>query len=246
LPLNHVLEGLMVEDRQLLAAHLEPIDLPLRFQIELPNRPIEYAYFPTDGLMSVVAMGDRNHQIEVGIIGCDGMSGHSVIMGSKQSPNSVYMQVAGCGLRIPTSSLQAAATQSVTLQQSLLPHVQSFMVQASFTALANGRAKTDARLARWLLMASDRLSTERLPLTHEFLAIMLGVRRAGVSIALQQFVELGLIDNDRGGIIVRNRKALEEMADGFYGIPEAEQERLTGWRPIHARSLAKAEALAAS
>jgi CRP-like cAMP-binding protein len=241
---NHVLEGLNPSDQQLITPHLEPIELPLRFQLEPPNKPIEYIYFPIDGLISVVAKGDRNHQIEVGIIGCDGMSGHSLVMGAAQSPNSVYMQVAGRGVRLAASSFRSASAQSTTLQQSLLTHVQAFLIQASFTALANGRAKMAARLARWLLMASDRLATERLPLTHEFLAIMLGVRRAGVSVALQQFVELGLIDNERGGITVRNRKYLEEMADGFYGIPEAEQERLTGWRPLHARSLIKIEALA--
>jgi CRP-like cAMP-binding protein len=234
---NHVLDSLMIADQQLLAPHLEHIELPLRFQMELPNRPVGYIYFPTEGLISVVAKCAENHQIEVGIIGHDGMSGHSLIMSAMQSPHSVYMQIAGRGLRISASSLQSAIRQSATLQQSLLPHVQAFMIQSSFTALANGRAKMDARLARWLLMASDRLSTARLPLTHEFLGLMLGVRRAGVSVALQQFVELGLITSERGGITICDRKALEEKADGFYGIPEREQERLTGWRPVHAGSL---------
>jgi CRP-like cAMP-binding protein len=124
-------------------------------------------------------------------------------------------------------------SQSKNLHQDMMTYAQAFFVQASYTALANGRARLDARLARWLVMAHDRLDGDRLPLTHEFLAVMLGVRRPGVSIELQKFAAMGLIETERSAVTIKNRKALEVAADGFYGIPETEQERLTGWRPPH-------------
>ena len=230
---NHVLSSLSDRDAALLASSLEPVELPLRHQLETPHRPIEHVYFPEDGLISVVTTGALERQIEVGIIGRDGLSSVAAVLGVDRSPNSVFMQIAGRGLRIQTDALKAAFETSLSLRQTLMSAVQAFVVQASYTALANGRAKIDARLARWLVMAHDRLDGDRIPLTHEFLAVMLGVRRPGVSIVLQQFDALGLIETRRSALVIKNRKLLEEMADGFYGIPEDEQERLTGWRPPH-------------
>lgn len=230
---NHILNSLSAEDRGLLSANLEALELPFRYSLETPGRPIEHVYFIDDGVISVVTTGSRNHQIEVGIIGRDGVSAPSVILGTDSSPNALYMQIPGRGVRIAVADLRLAMNQSPSLRQTLSTSVQAFFVQASYTALANGRARLDARLARWLVMAHDRLDGDRVPLTHEFLAMMLGVRRPGVSVELQKFVAMGLIDMERSAITIKARKALEDLADGFYGIPETEQERLTGWRPPH-------------
>ncbi|HTT99774.1 MAG TPA: Crp/Fnr family transcriptional regulator [Rhizomicrobium sp.] len=230
---NHLLSYLSTADLDLLKPHLEPIELPRLFQVETPHKPIPYIYFPQDGIVSVVATIPRDHRIEVGIIGRDGLTGHSVVMGTDRSANSTFMQVPGYGLRIKADQFRAAILKSDSLREGLLAFVNAFAAQASQTALANGRATLDVRLARWLLMAHDRLPGDRIPLTHELLSIMLGVRRPGVSLALQKMEEDGLIETQRSIVIIRSRSGLKKIAKGFYGVPEAEQERLTGWRPMH-------------
>ena len=107
-------------------------------------------------------------------------------------------------------------------------------IQSAHTALANATAKIDERLARWLLMAHDRVDGDEIPLTHEFLALMLGVRRAGVTVALQMLEGNGLVGSSRGVVHIINRRGLARLADGLYGTPEAEAARLTGWRSPHA------------
>jgi len=230
---NHLLSYLNAADLDLLKPHLEPIELPRLFQVETPHKPITHVYFPQDGIVSVVATIPRDHRIEVGIIGRDGLTGHAVVMGTDRSANSVFMQVAGYGQRIRSDLFRAAILKSGSLRDGLLAFVNAFAAQASQTALANGRATLDVRLARWLLMAHDRLPGDRIPLTHELLSIMLGVRRPGVSLALNKMEETGMIETQRSVIILKSRPGLKKIAKGFYGVPEAEQERLTGWRPLH-------------
>ena len=232
---NHLLAGLDPLDLALLAPHLEPVDLPFRFQVETPNKPITHVYFPQDGIVSVVATGPREHSIEVGIIGRDAMSGHAIVMGTDRATNSTFVQLAGRGMRIKVETLRTAMQKSASLHHSMLTCVQAFAAQASHTALANGRGSLEQRLARWLLMAHDRMENHRLRLTHELLSIMLGVQRPTVSIALHKMQAEGAIKTQRSAITIRNRALLKKTARGFYGVPEAEQERLTGWRSLHER-----------
>lgn len=230
---NHLLASLDASDVALLAPHLEPIDLPFRFQVELPHKPINYVYFPQDGIVSVVATGPREHSIEVGIIGRDGFAGHAVTMGDNRSANTTFVQLAGRGLRIRSEILRSALASSPTLRRVMLTFVHAFSAQASHTALANGRGTLEQRLARWLLMAHDRMDGHRLRLTHELLSIMLGVQRPTVSLALQKMEAAGAIKTQRSVITIKNRAVLKKTAKGFYGVPEAEHERLTGWRSLH-------------
>ncbi len=230
---NHLLSTLESSDAALLVPHLEPIDMPFRFQLEMPHKPINYVYFPLDGIVSVVATGPREHSIEVGIIGRDGVSGHAVLMGTDRCANTTFVQIAGHGLRIRSDQLREAARKSNTLQSSLLNFIQAFSAQTSHTALANGRGALEQRLARWLLMAHDRVESHRLRLTHELLSIMLGVQRPTVSLALHKMQAAGGIKTQRSAITIKNRAILKKAAKGFYGVPEAEQERLTGWRSLH-------------
>ena len=199
-------------DFALLEPHLQPIQLPLRHDMERPNRPIDAVYFMEAGIASVVAVQANAIQVEVGLIGPEGMTGTAVVLGGKQSPYATYIQVAGEGLRITASELRAAMEASETLRKLLLKFVQVFMVQTAQTAIANARVKIDQRLARWILMAHDRIGDDTLLLTHEFLALMLGVRRAGVTVSLQSLKRQKLIDTGRNQILVLNRKGLERMA----------------------------------
>ena len=126
------------------------------------------------------------------------------------------MQIAGSGSRMPAGNLREAIAASVSLHQVLLRFAHAFMIQTTQTALANGRSKIDERLARWLLMAADRTDGDEVPLTHDFLATMLGVRRAGVTVALQALERTGLIAHRRGVITILDREALEKSSNGAY------------------------------
>jgi CRP-like cAMP-binding protein len=137
------------------------------------------------------------------------------------------MQFGGSGQRLAAAKLKACMEASVTLRRTLLNYGHAFYIQTAYTVLANARSKLEDRLSRWLLMAHDRVDGDKLTLTHEFLAIMLGVRRPGVTIALKFLEARGLIQTSRGVISIVDRKGLEESANGAYGTAEAELQRLS-------------------
>jgi CRP-like cAMP-binding protein len=225
---NQLLAALSASDRALLQPHLQPISMPLLKDMERPNCRIDTVYFLDTGIASVVAVQLDETRAEVGLIGCEGMSGIAVVLGGDQSPHSTYIQVAGEGQRIAVKELRKAMDASETLRTLLLKFVQVFMVQTAHTAVANARTHIDQRLARWILMAHDRMRHDTLALKHEFLALMLGVRRAGVTEALQSLKRQKLIDTGRNQIVVLNRKGIEQLAGNSYGVPEKEYRRLIG------------------
>ena len=165
-PQNGLLRSLSPADFALLRGNLEPVTLPIRASMEESDKPIKFVYFPTEGIASVVAYGARKREIEVGIIGREGMSGVHVVLGSDRSPHATYMQVGGHGYRIAAAELCAAMQKSATLFRCFLHFVQTFTLQTAHTAIANGQGTLEERLARWLLMADDRVDGSELPLTH--------------------------------------------------------------------------------
>jgi len=223
---NQLVARMSNQDWDLLAPHLEPVSLKERQVIEVPGKPITHVHFIEIGVVSVVAVNAEDHRIEVGVIGNEGMTGVPLIMGDIRAQHSAYMQIPGNGYRIPAGDFAEALRKSASLQSLMLKSAQAFMIQTAHTALANGRAKLEERLARWLLMAHDRMDTHVVPLTHEFLAVMLGVRRAGVTVALHSFEQRGFIAMRRGQLTLINRAGIEQVAGSFYGIPEAELKRL--------------------
>ena len=225
---NMLLAALSAPDLARLQQHLKPVTLPLLQKLEQPNKPIEDIFFLTSGIASVVAVQSDDTRIEIGLIGREGMTGSSVLLGSATSPHATYIQAIGAGERIAVIELRKAAQQSETLHRLLLKYVQTFMVQTAHTAIANARANLPVRLARWILMAQDRVGGDDLALTHEFLALMLGVRRPGVTETLQVLSRKRLIKTGRGRIVVLDRKGLERSAGGYYGVPEQEYRRLIG------------------
>jgi CRP-like cAMP-binding protein len=226
---NHLLATLSADDCAALEARAEPIELTLRLVMEAANKPIKHVCFPFNGIVSVVASGPKDRKIEVGLVGSEGMSGISIILGDDRSPNDTFVQVAGAGLRLGVADLRELMQQRPAIRQHFLRYAHAFMTQSAHTALANGRAKVEERLARWLLMAHDRVEGDELALTHEFLSVMLGVRRAGVTTALNLLEEQALIQLERGRIRILDRAGLQALANGIYGIPEAEYRRLLGW-----------------
>jgi CRP-like cAMP-binding protein len=229
---NHLLRALSPNDLDRLQPHLEPVALPLREVLVEPNTPISYVYFVEQGICSVVAVAKSNKQIEVANIGREGMAGFSVIQDLDRSIHRTFVQVAGSALRMKAEDLQEAMEASPTLRKLLNLYVHTVWVQTAHTALANGRFTINERLARWLLMSHDRLDNDDVPLTHEFLALMLGVRRAGVTTGLHILEGERIIKASRGHIRVLDRSKLEEKAGDSYGTPEAEYRRV-----IEAKSL---------
>ena len=223
---NRLLQKMSAQDWALIGPLLEPVDLKERQIVEVPHKPITHLLFVEIGVVSVVAVNAADHRIEVGVIGNEGMTGVSLVMGDAQAQHSTYMQIGGSGHRITAGHFSAAMAKSPTLNALMLKSAQAFMIQTAHTALANGRAKLEERLARWLLMAHDRMDSDAVPLTHEFLAVMLGVRRAGVTVALHSFERRGLITTKRGQLTLVNRAGIEQVAGSFYGAPEAELKRL--------------------
>lgn len=223
---NRLLNTLKPADLALLRPLLEPVDLPLEMVLEMPNEPIDSVYFIESGIASVVA--GQGARIELGLIGLEGMSGLSIVLGDDRSVNRTFMQASGSAFRIGAKEFSRMLQKSPTLRLSLLRYAQFFSTQVAQTAVANGRGKLEARLARWLLMTHDRMGGDSFPFTHQFLSVMLGVRRPGVTVALHVLEGLGLIKARRGLITVVDRKGLEAHSDASYGVPEAEYERLIG------------------
>jgi CRP-like cAMP-binding protein len=222
---NKLLNILSRPDLALLEPHLEPVELPQRRSFEKPGKPIDEVCFPNTAVASVVAtQGDL--QVEIGLIGCEGMTGTPLVLGTDRPAHATFIQIAGEGLRMPARELRTAMDQSTTLRATFMKYVQVLVVQTAHTAIANSVGKLHERLARWLLMAHDRVETDKLVLTHEFLSIMLAVRRAGVTEAVGKLEEQGLITCSRGVVTVLDRKGLQKAAGQFYGKPEAEYRRL--------------------
>ena len=211
--------------------HLQAVSLKFRQCVEPANRRIETVYFPYSGIISYVAMTpNRQYQSEVALVGCEGMTGLPVVL---ETPAffSGFVQVPGDGVCLSADALRSLVQTSHSLRAQLLRYVHVFLVQTIYTALANAEGRIDHRLARWLLMAHDRSPGDSLRLTHDFLALMLGVRRAGVTIALHRLESEGLISTARGTILIIDRAGLEQRTGGFYGAPERELNAILEIRP---------------
>src|SRR4051794_35158363 len=223
---NRLLAALSPADFSLLEPQLEPIPLPVRTCLAEPNRPVEHVYFLEQGIASVVASTPQGRRIEVEIIGRESLTAPCVLLGVGRSPHECFVQTPGAGLQIRADDLRRALAASASLHQHLLRFVQAFMVQMGQTALANACCVIEQRLARWLLMCHDRVDGDGLATTHEFLSLMLSVRRAGVTVALQALEERGLISTKRGQVAVLDRARLEALAGDAHGVAEAEYARV--------------------
>jgi CRP-like cAMP-binding protein len=215
---NRLLASLSSQDRELLEPDLEAVDLPFRRSLARRNRRIEHVYFVDTGLASIVA--DSPQPIEVGLIGREGMSSVGVLLGSDRSTQDIYMQVAGAGRRIRADILANADERSPALHRVLMRYVHALMAQLAQTAQSNGKSNAEDRLARWLLLAHDRLEDDELPLTHELLSVMLGTPRPGVTVALGHLTSKGLIETGRGRIKILKRRGLEAKCKGIYDPPD--------------------------
>ena len=221
---NLLLNCLPADAFKLLSAHLQRVELKRGDVLFEPHSPIDHVYFFEGGLSSEIAISSGK-RLEVGCIGREGFSATPVALGVDTTPHQAFMQVGGPALRIETTHFQAAIDANATLRRIVHLYAHVFMIQIAATALADAKCLVEQRLARWLLMAHDRLGDE-LPLTHDFFALMLGVRRPSVTDALHILEERQCIKSERSLVTIRNRAKLEGLAGDAYGVPEAEYRRL--------------------
>ena len=225
---NRLLAALPAADFALLQPYLELSTLSVGDVLIQANTPISRVAFVEQGIVSLVSVAEDAQQIEAGLVGLEGMVGVPVLLDADQTPNEARVQMLGLAWMMSASALRDALGQSPQLQRQLLRYAHVLDVQVASTALANGRFKLEARLARWLLMCHDRTVGDELPTTHRFLSLMLGVQRSGLTGTVAEFERSGLIQTRRGTLIVRDRPGLLALAAASYGVPEAEYARLFG------------------
>jgi len=226
---NRLLSSLRPEELELVGPSLVHVDLPLGTVLEKVGAPVEHAYFIESGFASVVA-GGKDKEVETALIGYEGMTAVNLLLGDDHSINKTFVQAEGSAMRMEVADLRHALSRCVSLHGFLLRYALAFSAQVSQTAVVNGRATIEKRLARWLLMAQDRFRSDTFPLTHEFIATMLCVRRSGVTVALHILEGDHLIKANRRFITVLDRAGLERRSDPSYGVAETEYERLVGAR----------------
>ncbi|RUM22264.1 Crp/Fnr family transcriptional regulator [Rhizobium vallis] len=235
---NLLLKALPRDAFDMLTADVRTIELPVKHVLVEADRPNGHVCFIEDGLASMVAANGDNEAVEAGHIGHEGMAGLHVLLRTETTPNRTFMQAAGFGLQVSVESFRRTLAEFPVANDLFLKYMHCCDIQLAQSVLANGRYNMHERLARWLLMCHDRLNGSDLPLTHEFLALMLGVRRAGVTNELHVIEGLGAIRSSRANVRILDRERLEEIAAGSYGVPEREYERLIGLpirRPSKAR-----------
>lgn len=215
-------------DFALVGPHLQPCITHRGFVLFQRDEPIETVWFMDSGIGSLVAVSAEGNRVEAGIWGRDGFAPVAAALGGDVSPYEGQVQMPGRCWRIHIADLDAAAEQSPAIRRLLLLYAQTINTQVAHTALSNALHAIDERLARWLLMCHDRVDGDELPLTHEFIAVMLAVRRPSVTTALHTLEGNGFVRSERGCIVIRDRAALEEFAADAYGPPEREYERLIG------------------
>lgn len=225
---NCLLKAMALDDFLLLRPHLHFAVTPVRLILIAANVSIEQLYFPERGFASITTERSAG-RVEIGMVGREGLVGAApLLLGVSSEPHKTFIQMAGEAYRIATPQLLAATAKSPALLALLLRYIHILMVQTAETAVANAAYTIEVRLARWLLMCRDRCADEVMPVTHQFLATMLGVRRPGVTVALQVLEGNRLIKATRGHVRVVDRPGLEAVADDSYGVPEAAYARLIG------------------
>jgi CRP-like cAMP-binding protein len=222
---NRILSSLPREEYERIAPHLRPVELPRGEVLYHTNERIEQVFFPINSMLSLVARMSDGANVEVGVVGYEGMGGLPYMLGAEKSPHEVMAQIPGSALRVSANVIKDEFKRGGSLQELLHRYMQSLLVMTAQAAACNGSHSVAERLARWLLMSSDRCRCDELPLTHEFLAMMLGARRAGVTETALTLQSAGLITYKRGRITITDRPGLEDFACECYGILKREFDR---------------------
>jgi CRP-like cAMP-binding protein len=226
--LNHLLAALPADELARLKPDLEPVSLSLGQVIYESGEKLEYVYFPTTAIISLLYIMENGSTAEIGMAGNDGLVGIALYMGGSTTPNRAVVQSAGNAFRLRSRALQFEFGLNGMFQKILLRYTQYLMTQISQTAVCNRLHSVEQQLCRWLLINHDLLQTNKLIMTHDLIANMLGVRREGVSIAAGHLQKQGLIKYVRGTITMLDREGLETTACECYKVVKDEYDRLLG------------------
>jgi CRP-like cAMP-binding protein len=229
------LDNLSAEAFQALRPSLQLSELKAGRTLHAPRDQIRDVYFPINSIVSVVSEMSDGKTSEVGIIGREGTTGLPIALGQSSANHRHIVQVGDSALQLPAKDLRAAFQQQPELHAQLLRYAQATLASASQTGACNRLHPVNERCARWLLMAHDRVEGDLVLLTQDFLSQMLGVRRAGVTVAASTLQEAGLIEYSRGRITVRNRRKLESAACECYGVLERDWKGIMGYSPSKTR-----------
>lgn len=225
---NRLLRALPLEEYARLLPRLTPTRLHLKDVLVEADRPIRAVYFPREGVCSVIATEQEGGDVEVGTVGPEGFVGLPVLNGTDATPYRTMVQVAGHAWRLSADAFRQLVDERPVVRKLLLRYSQYFTDHVSQSAACNQLHTLDERCARWLLLTHDRVEGDQFELTHEFLALMLGVRRAGVTVAMGALQGLGLVRYARGRITILDRPRLEEVSCGCYHVTRTSFARLLG------------------
>jgi CRP-like cAMP-binding protein len=223
---NQLLAALPAADRQRLLAHLEPAPLPLGLVIFESGSKLRHLYFPASGIVSLLYAMENGASTEIAVIGNEGVVGIALFMGGESTPSRAVVQSAGYAYRLKAAVVKAEFERGGPLQQLLLRYTQALIAQMTQTAVCNRHHALDQQLCRWLLLSLDRLPTNKLAMTQELIANMLGVRREGVTEAAGKLQDAGLIRYSRGHITILDRPKLEQRVCECYAVVKRELDRL--------------------
>ncbi|MEP7338674.1 MAG: Crp/Fnr family transcriptional regulator [Acidobacteriota bacterium] len=223
---NRLLAALSEAELQRLLPYLEPVSLTLGQVIYESGGQMTHVYFPTNSIISLLYLMENGATAEIGVTGFEGMVGLALFMGGQTTPNRAVVQSAGSAYRMRANALQDEFVKGGTFQHILLRYTQALITQISQTAVCNRLHPVEKQLCRWLLLSYDRLHSNKLVMTHNLIANMLGVRREGITIAAKQLQERGVISYVRGTITLLDRPKLEATVCECYGVVKKEYDRL--------------------
>jgi CRP-like cAMP-binding protein len=227
-PRNRLLAALPPEEYEQLQPYLELVALGFKQILYQPREPIEYVYFPNNGVISMLNFTEEGQSVEVGTVGNEGMVGLPIFWGAQEIPGQAFSQVPGEALRISTEAFQREVKPEGTLYRLLQRYTQALFNMVAQNATCNRLHSIEERCCRWLLMTRDRVDTDDFPLTQEFLAQMLGVHRASVSVVAATMQKTGFIRYSRGKMTIVDRAGLEDISCECYGVINGEFKRLFG------------------
>ena len=225
---NFLLDSLPKDELERVIRHLESVDLPLGKVLYESGDKLDYAYFPTTAIVSLLYIMENGNTAEIGVVGNDGILGIALFMGGNTTPNRAVIQSSGKALRISAKNLMAEFSLGGKFQNLLLRYTQALITQISQTAVCNRLHSVEQQLCRWLLLSHDRLDSDKLVMTHDLISNMLGVRREGVTLAAKKLVARKLIKSVRGTMTVLDRPGLEQAVCECYEVVNTEYNRLLG------------------
>lgn len=234
--INQILARLPEVELARLRRDLKPVPLKFKQVLCEAHEPLTHAWFPRTGVLSAITVMRNGSSIEAANIGNEGLFGGTAAFAGSTSPHKVLVQIAGEGLRIEIAAFKKEIDRRGVLQELLHLYSSAFLAQVAQSVACNGLHTAYQRCCRWLLMSHDRVQSDVMPLTHEFLAIMLGVRRAGVTEVLKSLKDADLLHSTRGNITILNRKGLEGAACECYRTATEEYDRLFARFPVRKSS----------